>query len=158
MLRRQKHVRSQSTAPIACTLFKVALAARVIVWQLRGKNCLTALRCLSEPFVRAAPQQSEICVKFSVFHRFWREILVKFSAAHPNPGKRSSENFTKISRQISRHVWQRKTEKIFTSALLQGSCSDIWARFPLRSHQFPLQALGSLHRLSVPLTGPLLIL
>ena len=39
---------------------------------------------------------------------------MKFSVAHPNPGKRSAENFTKISRQISRHLWQRKTEKIFT--------------------------------------------
>ena len=61
---------------------------------------------------------------FRFSHRFWREILVKFSVAHPNPGERSTENFTKISRQISRHLWQRKTEKIFTSALLQGSCSD----------------------------------
>ena len=51
--------------------------------------------------------------------------MLKFSLAHPNPGKRSTENFTKISRQISRHLWQRKTEKIFTSALLQGSCSEI---------------------------------
>ena len=57
-------------------------------------------------------------------HRFWREILVNFSLAHPNPGKRSTENFTKISRQISRHLWQRKMEKTFASALLQGSCSE----------------------------------
>ena len=49
---------------------------------------------------------------------------MKFSVAHPNPGKRSTENFTKISQQISRHLWQRKTEKNFTSALLQGSCSE----------------------------------
>ena len=49
---------------------------------------------------------------------------MKFSLAQPNPGKRSTENFTKISRQISRHLWQRKTEKNFTSALLQGSCSE----------------------------------
>ena len=46
---------------------------------------------------------------------------MKFSVAHPNPGKRSAENFTKISR----HLWQRKTEKFFTSALLQGSCSEL---------------------------------
>ena len=50
---------------------------------------------------------------------------MKFSVARPNPGKCSTENFTKISRQISRHFWQRKTEKNFTSALLQGSCSEI---------------------------------
>ena len=50
---------------------------------------------------------------------------MKVSVAHPNPGKRSAENFTKISRQISRHFWQRKTEKCFTSALLQGSCSEV---------------------------------
>ena len=49
---------------------------------------------------------------------------MKVSVAHPNPGKRSTENFTKISRQISRHLWQRKTEKNSTSALLQGSCSE----------------------------------
>ena len=88
--------------------------------------------------VSAAPQQSEICVKFSVFHtEIWREILVKFSVAHPNPEKRSTENFTKISRQISRHLWQRKTEKNFTSALLQGSCSEVPVRFlvlPVRIH------------------------
>ena len=48
---------------------------------------------------------------------------MRFSLARPNPGKRSTENFTKFSRQISRHLWQRKTEKNFTSALLQGSCS-----------------------------------
>ena len=82
--------------------------------------------CRFLPFPRqqklsAAPQQSEICVKFSIFHTVFD---VKFSVAHPNPGKRSVENFTKISRQISRHLWQRKTEKMFTSALLQGSCSD----------------------------------
>ena len=34
------------------------------------------------------PQQSEICVKFSVFHtRFWREILVKFSRTYPTSGR-----------------------------------------------------------------------
>ena len=49
---------------------------------------------------------------------------MKFFVAHPNPGKRSTENFTKISCQISRHLWQRKTEKKFTSTLLQGSCSE----------------------------------
>ena len=38
------------------------------------------------------PRQSESRVKFSVF----------------------SQNFTKISRQISRHLWQRKTERNFT--------------------------------------------
>ena len=54
---------------------------------------------------------------------------MKFSVAHPSPGKRRTENFTKISRQISRHLWQRKTEKYFTSALLQGSCSDIFYFF-----------------------------
>ena len=43
---------------------------------------------------------------------------MRFSVAHPNPGKRSTENFTKISRQMEKH---------FTSALLQGSCSE---KFP----------------------------
>ena len=57
-------------------------------------------------FFSAAPQQSEICVKFSVFHTVFD---VKFSVAHPNPGTRSTENFTKISHQISRQFWQRKT-------------------------------------------------
>ena len=71
---------------------------------------------------------------------------MKFSIARPNPGKRSAENFTKISRQISRHLWQRKTEKIFTSALLQGSCSDQMLNlvlgvgvFSLLPNSFPLQ-------------------
>ena len=50
---------------------------------------------------------------------------MKFSLGHPNPGKCRTEKLTKISRQISRHLWQRKTEKHFTSALLQGSCSDV---------------------------------
>ena len=50
---------------------------------------------------------------FLFSRRFWREILVKFSVAHPNPGKRSTENFTKISRQISRHLWQRKNRENF---------------------------------------------
>ena len=75
-------------------------------------------------FQGCAPAEWNLREIFRFSHRFWHEILVKFSAAHPNPGKRSAENFTKISRQISRHVWQRKTEKNFTSALLQGSCSD----------------------------------
>ena len=73
---------------------------------------------------RCAPAEWNLSEIFRFSHRFWREILVKFSVAHPNPGKRSTENFTKISRQISRHLWQRKTEKNFTSALLQGSCSE----------------------------------
>ena len=79
---------------------------------------------------RCAPAEWNLREIFRFSHRFWREILVKFSVAHPNPGKRSAKNFTKISRQISRQFWQRKTEKIFTSALLQGSCSDnVHARF-----------------------------
>ena len=41
----------------------------------------------------------------------------KFSLAHPNPGKRSTENFT----QNLRHLWQRKTEKKFTSALCRAA-------------------------------------
>ena len=73
---------------------------------------------------RRAPAEWNFREIFRFSHRFWREILVKFSVAHPNPGKRSTENFTKISRQISRQLWQRKTEKNFTSALLQGGCSD----------------------------------
>ena len=44
-------------------------------------------------------------------------MLVKISLAHPNHGKRSTDNFTKISPQISRHLWQRKTEKNFTFAV-----------------------------------------
>ena len=77
---------------------------------------------------RCAPAEWNLREIFRFSHRFWREILVKFSVAHPNPGKRSAENFTKISRQISRHLWQRKTEKNFTSALLQGSCSEVVMR------------------------------
>ena len=43
------------------------------------------------------------------------EILVKFSFAHPNPGKRSTENFTKISRQISRHFPPKKPSRTKTT-------------------------------------------
>ena len=50
---------------------------------------------------------------------------MKISLARPNPGKLSTENLTEISRQISQSLWQRKTEKMFTSALLQGSYSEI---------------------------------
>ena len=71
-----------------------------------------------------APAEWNLREIFRFSHRFWREIWVKFSVARPNPGKRSTENSTKISRLISRHLSQRKTEKIFTSALLQGSCSE----------------------------------
>ena len=50
---------------------------------------------------KETPQQSEILREmFRFSHRFWREIWVKFSLAHPNPGKRSTENCTKISRKI----------------------------------------------------------
>ena len=71
------------------------------------------------------PQQSETCVKFSVFRTIFGVKFGDIFLGHPSPGKCSTENFTKISRQISRHLWQRKTETIFTSALLQGSCSDM---------------------------------
>ena len=88
-----------------------------------ASSCLGWMNCQ-----RCAPAEWNLCEIFRFSHRFWREILVKFSVAHPNPGKRRTENFTKISRQISRHLWQRKTEKNFTSALLQGSCSEwiVW--------------------------------
>ena len=72
--------------------------------------------------VKATPWSTPWIFRSS--HRFWREIFVKFPLGHPNPGKCSTENFTKISRQISRHL-QRKTEKKFTSALLHCSCSDL---------------------------------
>ena len=72
-----------------------------------------AQRCFAGKSQR---QQSEICVKFSVFHTvFDVKLLVKFSLAHPNPGKRCTENFTKFSRQISRRLWQKKIEKTFIS-------------------------------------------
>ena len=80
------------------------------------------------------PSRVKFAWNFRFSHCFWREILVKFSVALPNPGKRSTENFTKFSRQISRHLWQRKTEKIFTSALLhQGKLKVTelrWQRAP----------------------------
>ena len=49
-------------------------------------------------FVSATPQQTELCVKFSIFHA-WREILVKiFRFGHPNPGNvargKFHQNFT----------------------------------------------------------------
>ena len=52
-------------------------------------------------FQRCAPAEWNLRETCRFSHRFWREILVTFSLAHPNPGKRSTENFTKISRQNS---------------------------------------------------------
>ena len=68
---------------------------------------------VSGPLKQFTPQQSKICAKFSVFHavfgvKCWCEI---FRFRHPSPGKRSTR---KISRQISRHLWQRKMEKKIT--------------------------------------------
>ena len=65
---------------------------------------------------------------------------LKFSVAHPDLGKRSTENFTEISCQISRHLWQRKTEKYFISALLQGSCSDKTCQFLYMSFEVVFKA------------------
>ena len=74
-----------------------------------SESCLRSL----EPRARSQKMLSN----FPFFHTvFDVKISVKFSVAHPNPGKRSRENFTKISRRF----WQRKTKKNFTSALLQG--------------------------------------
>ena len=56
-------------------------------------------------FLSAAPQQSEICVKFSVFHTVFDVKFCEIFRRTPKPGKRSTENFTKISRQIARHLW-----------------------------------------------------
>ena len=85
---------------------------------------------------RHASAEWTLCKMFRFSHRFGHEILVNFSLGRPicdpNPGKCRRENFTQISRQISRHLWQRKTEKRFTSALLQGSCSECtvsWTKF-----------------------------
>ena len=91
------------------------------ILEVKGCNRVLSLGTIPQ---RRAPAEWNLRELFCFSHRFWREILVKFFLAHANPGKRSTENFTKISRQISRHLWQRKTEKIITSALQQGSCSD----------------------------------
>ena len=79
-------------------------------------------------FFSAAPQQSEICVKFSVFHtvfdvKFWW-IFPSHTQTLENVARKISPKFHAKFHE-SRH-WQRKTEKIYTSALLQGSCSDIF--------------------------------
>ena len=62
------------------------------------------------------PQQSEVCMKSSVF----RTVLgVSFCEIFPSDTQ-TLENVTlrkchtKISHQISRHPWQRTTEKMFT--------------------------------------------
>ena len=68
---------------------------------------------------------------------------MKFSLAHTNPGERSTDNFTP---KISRHLQQRKTEKRFTSALLQGSCSEKFFKIVLG---FFLESLGGLSASSV---------
>ena len=58
----------------------------------------------------AMPQQSEICVKFPFFTPFlvWNFGEVFFFLGHPSPGKRSTDNFTNISRQISGREKRRK--------------------------------------------------
>ena len=56
-----------------------------------GARCvLKTLACRQ----RCAPAEWNLHEIFCFSHRFWREILVKCSLTHPNPGKRSTENFT----------------------------------------------------------------
>ena len=78
-----------------------------------------------------APQQSEICVTFSVFHTvFWREILVKFLRRTSKPWKKCSPKFhAKFHATIGRE----KRRKLSLPALLQGSCSEKSPRMILRA-------------------------
>ena len=74
----------------------MARLALIRVTFIRHGNC--GMACESWPrSQRCAPAEWNLREIFRFSHRFWREILVKFSVAHPNPGKRSTENFTKIS-------------------------------------------------------------
>ena len=55
---------------------------------------------------------------FCFSRRFWRDILVKFSASDTQTLENVARGkFTKISHLISRHHGQRKTEKNFTPHL-----------------------------------------
>ena len=81
---------------------------------------------------------------FRSSHPFLANFGEIFRFGHPNPGKKHAENFTKISRQLSRHLWQKENGEKFHSALLQGSCSEnllclIGGRFqfPSRVSWFP---------------------
>ena len=80
--------------------------------------------CECDGLVHSAPAEwnlREIFVFHTVFDvTFWWN----FPSHTQTLENVARKTFTKISRQISRHLWQRKTEKIFTSALLQGSCSE----------------------------------
>ena len=76
-----------------------------------GRGFISASGCSRLGNVYASPQQSEICDKFSFFRTVCSEICVKFS----DPDTQTLEKvalgkFTKISRLISRHLWQRKAE------------------------------------------------
>ena len=72
----------------------------------------------------AAPSRVKICVKFSVIHTVFD---VTFWWNFPSHTQILENVARKKSRQISRHLWQRKTENNFTSALLQGSRSEVWS-------------------------------
>ena len=104
--------------------------------QKKTQNQLLHNRCAHPPqLLRYAPltkppplwKPSILGVKFCEIFRF----------GHPNPGKRSTR---KISRQISRHLWQRRTEKHFTPLICScGCCGMFW----------PLQRFASYNRMHV---------
>ena len=82
-------------------------------------------RLQSAQTLSAAPQQSEICVKFSVFHtvfdvKFWWNFPSHTQTLENAARKISPKSHAKFQDSFGR----KKTEKNVTSALLQGSCSD----------------------------------
>ena len=97
-------------APLPCLLSLPLLSIASLLSELKWAS--TRPKKIQAMHQRCAPAEWSLREISRFSHRFWREVLVKFSVAHPNPGKRSTENFTKISRQISRHLWQRKRRKI----------------------------------------------
>ena len=61
---------------------------------------------------RCAPAEWNLREIFCFSHRFWREILVKFSVAHPNPGKRSTEISPKFHAKFHDTSGREKRRKI----------------------------------------------
>ena len=132
----QKTPLKPSWIQLTLSIFREFLKNWKFLKFLVGGVTVTGVSKISNYCQRCAPAEWNLREIFRFSHRFWREILVKFYVAHPNPGKRSTENFTKISRQISRHLWQRKTERKFSlphfcraaaltiAPLLLGSLSD----------------------------------
>ena len=101
------------------------------LWVIRGgclnldldKRTATRLPFPLHPLelIATPHQHCEICVKFSVSRTICGVKLCELLRfGHLNPGKCGTRKIHHNSRQISRHPWQRKTEKKFTPCFCTG--------------------------------------